>query len=138
MERRVTEASSSFSGRFKSTSTRATTASAKLRYVESLCVSKFHVRLCHLGLIRARATLSPLDAWTPTHNLEFAQQLMMSIKDKTPNYEKFLNKYSLFLADMESEESEVIEKIEVAIDTRPRAPTLVRARWLVMLCAPCL
>lgn len=51
---------------------------------------------------------------------------MMSIKVKEPQYDQLLKNYSLLEEDEKSEgKRDFIEKVEVAIDTRPRAPTLV-------------
>ncbi len=70
--------------------------------------------------------MGAMDLWTPTHNLEFAQHLMMSIRDtpfKSPqHYTLFDNQELWKVASVK-----IIEKIiEVALDIRPKAPMLVK------------
>ena len=51
---------------------------------------------------------------------------MMSIKAHMPSdYENLLKNYSLFDDEEKLRSKHYIEKLEIALDTRPRAPTLV-------------
>lgn len=65
-------------------------------------------------------------AWTPTHNMEFAQHLMTTMREAQSNYEKL--KHFTFFEDMAYSESDVnaAEKIDLALDIRPKAPHLVK------------
>jgi hypothetical protein len=78
-----------------------------------------------------RPILSPIGAWTPTRNLEFAQQLMMIIRDTDPSYNKFLQQFNMSLEGGTLEplpavpSDEGIQRLEYAQEFRPKAPHLV-------------
>ena len=76
-------------------------------------------------MLRLSPKVGAMDAWTPTHNLEFAQHLMMTIKSRKSPYQQF----SLYdECELHRATSiHVVHKItDVAIDMRPRTPMLVK------------
>lgn len=68
-----------------------------------------------------------IGAWTPTHNLEFARNLMMNITETDPEYCKFLQQLNLTLNLAEDKQTteiseEFIDRLEIAQEVRPKAP----------------
>lgn len=71
------------------------------------------------------AVFSPMHTWTPTHNLEFAQNLIRRIQQKDLTYEQLLKQYSLYDTTTTADHGELAQRIAFAVDSRPKAPTLV-------------
>ena len=77
-----------------------------------------------------------IGAWTPTHNLEFARNLMLSIRQTDPEYCKFLQQLNLNLNTAEEKQTaeiseEFIDRLEIAQEVRPKAPHWVNRHTTV-------